>query len=121
MRDTLLRGGLESPTNYYKVMLENGNLSDYQGTRHSPPFRQRPRAHHFREPTETPEESWHIKKPALFIATTRDYVCLAPQGKMTMEKYAPHADIVELTTGHWAHLEATAEVNDALEKWVGKL
>ena len=68
-----------------------------------------------------PEENWYVKKPALFVATTHDFVCRPAFGKAAMQKYAPHADIVELTTGHWAHLEATAEVNDALGKWVEKL
>ena len=40
------------------------------------------------------------------------------QGYMTT--YAPHADTVELDSGHWAQLEASAEYNAALERWVGK-
>ena len=71
--------------------------------------------------TALPEESWSVKKPALFIATTRDYVCLAAQGKLTMQKYAPHADVIEVSTGHWAQFEAATQVNDAIEKWVAKL
>ncbi len=35
-----------------------------------------------------------------------------------MQKYAPHAEIVELDTGHWVQLEATEGLNGALEKWI---
>ena len=37
---------------------------------------------------------------------------------MAVMKHAPHAEIIELNTGHWVQLEATAELNDALERWL---
>lgn len=68
--------------------------------------------------TDLPEENWHVKKPVLFVAATRDYVCRAALHKATMQKYAPHAEIVELDSGHWPQFEATDELNKVLEKWI---
>ena len=120
IRTALIQGGLEAPVNYYKVALSNGNLSDHQ-SRPLMPVAYSLSYADVLDATALPEKSWHVKKPALFIATTRDYVCLAAQGKLTMQKYAPHADVIEVSTGHWAQFEAAAQVNDALEKWVAKL
>ena len=120
IRTALIQGGLEAPVNYYKVALANGNLSDHQGRPLMPAAYSLSYADVL-DATALPEKSWYVKKPALFIATTRDYVCLAAQGKLTMQKYAPHADVIEVSTGHWAQFEAAAQVNDALEKWVVKL
>ena len=71
--------------------------------------------------TALPEENYHIKKPALFIAATRDSLCRADFGKAFMPTYAAHAEIAEVDTGHWLQLEASAKVNDLLEKWLAKL
>ncbi len=54
------------------------------------------------------------------MAASRDYVCRPAFGKASMEKYAPHAEIVELNTGHWVQLEATEEYNAILEQWIEK-
>ena len=120
IRNALVRGGLEAPVNYYKLMLANVNLADHQG---APSYVDHllALAPDILDSTALPEESWQVQKPSLFIATTRDYVCLAAQGKAHMQTYAPHADVIELSTGHWAQLEAAAQVNDALEKWMAKL
>ena len=102
--------------NFYRAHIADISLEDGKGACASRPVCAR---------TDTlpalPEEQGHIRTPALFVATMRDYVCRADLGKATMQKWAPHADVVELDTGHWAQYEATAELNDALEKWVNKL
>ncbi|TFK90453.1 alpha/beta-hydrolase [Polyporus arcularius HHB13444] len=97
MRETLLKGGLQSPMNVYKALVANINLQDHR---------------------DLPAENWYVKKPALFVAATRDYVCRAAFQKAIMQKYAPHAEIVALDTGHWVQLEATEGLNGALEKWI---
>ena len=37
-----------------------------------------------------------------------------------MRQFVDGAKIVELDTGHWVQMEATEEVNSALERWLGK-
>ncbi|KAH9941664.1 alpha/beta-hydrolase [Epithele typhae] len=96
-RNDLLEGGITSPVNYYKIMINKGNLADHQAL---------------------PEANWHVKKPGLFIATKRDSVCIPDLGKASLAKYAPHAEVIELDAGHWVQLEATKEVNEGLEKWL---
>ncbi len=68
-----------------------------------------------------PKGDTHITKPALFVAATRDQVCRADIGKLTMKQWAPHAEIVEIEAGHWVQLEASEQLNQTLEKWIGSL
>ena len=68
-----------------------------------------------------PEENKSIKKPALFVASKRDYVCRAELGKMSMRQWIPHAEIVELDCGHWIMLEESEQFNQALERWLETL
>lgn len=57
-------------------------------------------------------------RPALFFAGIRDGVCDATLNKGAMKKFAPHAKIVDVDTGHWIMLEATDRLNAELEGWV---
>ncbi|KAI0824028.1 alpha/beta-hydrolase [Trametes gibbosa] len=100
MREILAKAGLRSIMNYYKAMVDGLNDQDS---------------------ANIPEEAYAIRKPALFIAAARDAVCTATEGKAEMAKYAPHATIVELNTGHWVQFEETKIVNDELERWVETL
>ncbi|KAI0704677.1 alpha/beta-hydrolase [Earliella scabrosa] len=100
IRSTLLQNGLQSAMNFYKAYIADISLEDNKALS---------------------EEQGRIKIPALFVATMRDYVCRADFGKAVMRQWAPHTDVIELNTGHWAQYEATAELNDALEKWVNKV
>ncbi|KAI8994059.1 alpha/beta-hydrolase [Trametes punicea] len=100
IRATLSDSGLRSLVNYYKGWVKGVNVEDDKGI---------------------PEDAIPIRKPALFIAATRDSVCTAVNGKFIMSQLAPHAKIVELDVGHWAHMEATEEVNRELESWVENL
>lgn len=75
----------------------------------------------FRPPTALSNEQSRITKPALFVAAARDPLCLAAFGKEHMQQYVPHADIVELDTGHWTTLEKSEELNEILDKWLEKL
>ena len=70
---------------------------------------------------ELPEDRTRITKPSLFVAATKDQVCRADLGKMTMKQFAPGAEIVDIDAGHWVQLEATAQLNQVLEKWLGGL
>ncbi|KAI0738302.1 alpha/beta-hydrolase [Daedaleopsis nitida] len=105
IREKLLQNGLQSGMKFYKVYIRNVNLEDQKGT----------------YPASLPEDKKYIKKPALFIAATHDFVCRVEFGKVIMQKYAPQAEIVELDTGHWAQFDGSEQVNDHLEKWLGKL
>ncbi|KAI0666634.1 alpha/beta-hydrolase [Trametes maxima] len=99
-REKLSKAGLKSFLNYYTAQVKNTNLEDDRNL---------------------PEELDYIKKPALFIATSKDAVCRPAIGKAIMEKYVPHAKIVELDTGHWVYLEATEQFNQELDAWLGSL
>ena len=70
---------------------------------------------------EIPREAMTVQRPALFIAATRDVVCLPSLGKIATVKYAPHAKIVEFDVGHWLQFEASDEVNRELEVWLDTL
>lgn len=59
-----------------------------------------------------------IHKPALYVAATRDAACPPALWKSTLAKYAPHAKVVELETGHWVQLEATDCLNAEWEVWI---
>ena len=68
-----------------------------------------------------PAENLRLKKPALFIASKRDYVCHAELGKSTTKQWVPHAEIAELDCGHWSMLEESEQFNQALERWLESL
>ncbi|KAI1788084.1 alpha/beta-hydrolase [Ganoderma leucocontextum] len=99
-REGFLRNGLQSPMNYYKTMVFDANIEDNKAL---------------------PEGRNHIKKPALFVAATRDQVCRADVGKGSMAQWVPHAEIVELESGHWVQLEASEQLNQTLESWIGRI
>ena len=68
--------------------------------------------------TALPEDTWYVKKPALFIAAKRDYVSRPYLFTEFMAKFVQHGETVELDSGHWLQMEATAEVNNTLERWL---
>ena len=68
-----------------------------------------------------PEAAWHVKKPALYIAATRDHVSFPALAKKTMEQYLPHAELKELDAGHWPQFEATEELNGMLVEWLERV
>ncbi|TBU42304.1 alpha/beta-hydrolase [Dichomitus squalens] len=98
--ERFVKYSLESPMNYYRVVVFNLNIDDNKAI---------------------PEENRQVKKPALFVACKRDYVCHAEVGKWTMKRAVPHAEIIELDCGHWALLEESDRLNQALEHWLESL
>ncbi|KAI0360858.1 alpha/beta-hydrolase [Trametes cingulata] len=100
MRETLRAGGLKSYLNYYKTAVRSLNLQDDKNI---------------------PETQWALHKPVLFVAAKHDAVAPPAMGKASMGKYAPHAKIVELETGHWVQLEATEQLNKVFEEWIKEL
>ncbi|KAI9059137.1 alpha/beta-hydrolase [Trametes sanguinea] len=100
LRETLVQSGLKSPLSYYRAFSADNNVE---------------------EDRKIPQDALQIRKPALFIATSRDYVCTPRNGRASMAKFAPHAKIVELNVGHWVQLEATDEFNRVLEDWIQSL
>ncbi|KAI0373441.1 alpha/beta-hydrolase [Pilatotrama ljubarskyi] len=104
MREKLRAGGLKSYLNYYKTAVRSLNVQDDKSAS-----------------CHIPEAQWTIHKPVLFVAAKHDAVAPPAFGRANMEKYAPHAKVVELETGHWVQLEATAQLNEVLEDWIKAL
>ena len=103
--------------NYYRAMMFSLNVEDNKGKTESFPS-------YFKCLTSLiaiPEENKIINKPALFVASKRDYVCSAELGKMSMRQWVPHAEIVEMDCGHWTLLEESERLNQTLERWLGNL
>ena len=66
-------------------------------------------------------ENTRLEKPALFIASKRDYICCAELGIAATKQWVPHAEIVELGCGHWTMLEESEQFNQASERWLETL
>ncbi|KAI0768832.1 Alpha/Beta hydrolase protein [Trametes elegans] len=96
-RANLEKSGIKSQLNFYKAAVNNLSVEDDK---------------------QIPVEAYTIRKPALFIAATRDSACTAEHGKLSMKQYVPEAKIVELNTGHWVQMEATDRVNAVLDAWL---
>ncbi|CDO74917.1 hypothetical protein BN946_scf184927.g1 [Trametes cinnabarina] len=115
-RDTLAKGSFKSYLNYYKVAVRSLNVPDDKGIY---TFDRIETCLLLTQPSaEIAEEAYYVQKPALLIAAKRDVVASPEMGRMTCERYIPHAKIVELDTGHWVQLEATEQVNKELEEWI---
>ncbi|CAF3295691.1 unnamed protein product [Rotaria sp. Silwood2] len=58
-----------------------------------------------------------IKRPALYIAGTKDYICV-PQLFADQNKYIADLETIELETSHWTMEEDPEKVNEVVEKWL---
>lgn len=67
---------------------------------------------------EIPQEAWKINKPALCVPTLRDAAAAPVIQRPYIEKYLPHAKVVELDVGHWVQFEATEQLNAELGNWI---
>ncbi|OSC99359.1 alpha/beta-hydrolase [Trametes coccinea BRFM310] len=100
IRENLVRSGLKSQLNYYKVSVTDLNDQDSNNIS---------------------QEALQVRKPVLFIAASKDLVSTPATGKAQLAQYAPHAKIVELDVGHWVMYEATEQLNRELEAWIESL
>ncbi|KAI0633811.1 alpha/beta-hydrolase [Trametes polyzona] len=100
MREDIVKTGVRSMLNYYKVSVRSLNCQDDQ---------------------KIPVEAWTIRKPVLWVATTRDAPGVPVMHRAIMEKYIPQAKVVELDIGHWLQFEATDRVNAEWESWIYSL
>ncbi|KAJ2966877.1 hypothetical protein NUW54_g13678 [Trametes sanguinea] len=121
LRETLVRSGLKSPLTYYRAFSADSNVEEDKSTHMIGVHALSAVTYHATHSTEISQEALQIRKPALFIATSKDYVCTPRDGRANMAKFAPHAKIVELNVGHWAQLEATEQFNRVLEDWIQSL
>ncbi|KAI0824039.1 alpha/beta-hydrolase [Trametes gibbosa] len=97
LRETLIKSGLKSCTNYYKAAIRSLNCP---------------------EDSKIPQEAWAISKPALYVAAARDAAGPPALWKSNFAKYAPQTKVVELDVGHWVQLEATDRLNAEWEAWI---
>ncbi|KAJ8588535.1 alpha/beta-hydrolase [Rhizopogon salebrosus TDB-379] len=96
--ESLKKGGLTSPLNWYLCMLRGVNSHLVEGAI---------------------PENFFIKKPAFFAAAMKDHVCIHDYSVPVMEKYAVGGlKIVEFQGGHWPHLEEPERFNRELEGWI---
>ncbi|CAF3490814.1 unnamed protein product [Rotaria sp. Silwood1] len=58
-----------------------------------------------------------IKQPVLYIAGTKDYICLS-QFFVDQKKYIDDLETIELETSHWVMEENPEKVNQVVEKWI---
>ncbi|KAN0091297.1 Alpha/Beta hydrolase fold [Tylopilus felleus] len=97
IKTCLLKGGLNSPLNWYRSNLHGVN-NGIKAT--------------------VSEEDIKIRKPAFMAVAKYDYVCFREFAITEIEKYAKGGlTIVEFDAGHWVQLEKPQEYNDALERW----
>ncbi|KAI8994057.1 Alpha/Beta hydrolase protein [Trametes punicea] len=99
-RNTLAQAGLKSSLNWYKAAVKSVNLQDEK---------------------KIPPEAWKIHKPVLFLAAKRNATGGPAVGRASLAPYCPDAEVIELDCGHWPQLEATEDVNQALQVWIERL
>lgn len=93
-------GSFGPPLNWYKAMLANINLED---------------------DNNIPAENYHIQKPALFIACSKDYVAVPRLQAEGMKPFAKDLRIKELDSAHWVQLQRRDEVNAALGEFFNEV
>ncbi|KZV79864.1 alpha/beta-hydrolase [Exidia glandulosa HHB12029] len=95
----LLRGGFDSPLNYYRCFMGPWNIDDENKL------------------VET-LETFSIDQPVFFGPALRDYVGLPSIQTPPTQAVANDLTIVEFDTGHWVYLELPDKVNEALDAWL---
>ncbi|KAL1950606.1 hypothetical protein VTO73DRAFT_5730 [Trametes versicolor] len=97
LREIAVESGLKSSLNFYKAMVRNLNVPDDE---------------------KIPQEAWRISKPALCVLALRDAAGAPAIQRPLIEKYLPHAKVVELNVGHRVQFEATEQLNMELGNWI---
>ena len=103
--------------NYYRVMIPDLNVDDNKGMAQL----SLTSSMNLLCWTGLQAENMRLEKPALFIASKRDYICCAELGIAATKQWVPHAEIIELGCGHWTMLEESEQFNQALERWLETL
>ncbi|KAJ7651846.1 alpha/beta-hydrolase [Mycena rosella] len=97
-RKALLKGGLTAPLCWYKIMLDDAKDAD--------------------DATLAPE-AHYVAQPLLFVACTRDVVCLPVLGDTSHSKYAKGVlTRKEIDGDHWALESHPAELSAILNEWI---
>ncbi|KAF8885233.1 Alpha/Beta hydrolase protein [Gymnopilus junonius] len=99
-KKTLLKKGLRGPYNWYKARLTGINNADE---------------------ASIPQEAYQINIPTFFGGALKDQICLANLTKPMMGKTCPNLVTKDFDTSHWIMLEASDELNEALEQFFGSL
>ncbi|KAL4073826.1 Alpha/Beta hydrolase protein [Scleroderma citrinum] len=99
LKDSLAQGGLTSPLNWYKSVVQGVNDAIIDGLK---------------------PEDLMIKKPTFFALAKLDYVAIEPYARGCMEKHTPAhlLTMIPYNTGHWVHMEEPSKFNADLEKWM---
>ncbi|UJR20494.1 hypothetical protein I4U23_023622 [Adineta vaga] len=85
--------GIQPKLNWYKSAIDNIDWNDEKDL----------------DPT--------MKRPVLYIAGTKDYICV-PQTFVNQKELIADLETVELDTSHWTMEEKPDEANAIVEKWI---
>ncbi|KAF8885262.1 Alpha/Beta hydrolase protein [Gymnopilus junonius] len=99
-KKALFKKGLRGPCNWYAAFLAKTNKADE---------------------ASIATEAHHISIPTFYGAALKDYVCLAQLTKPTMGALCSNVTTKDFDTSHWIMLEASDELNDALEQFFRSL
>ncbi|KAF8885263.1 alpha/beta-hydrolase [Gymnopilus junonius] len=99
-KKALLKKGLRGPCNWYGAALAETNKAD--------------------EALIAPE-AHRVNVPTFYGAALKDYFCLAQVTKQTMGSLCSSVTTKDFETSHWVMLEASDELNDALEQFFDSL
>ncbi|KAG1715619.1 hypothetical protein ID866_1543 [Astraeus odoratus] len=99
LKKLLAQGGMESPLNWYKSMVQGIQNHTIDGLK---------------------PEDLIIKRPTFFALAKYDYVAIESYAKTAMQQYTPAELLTQKSygTGHWVHLEDPERFNTDLEFWI---
>ncbi|KAI6040233.1 Alpha/Beta hydrolase protein [Pisolithus marmoratus] len=99
LKNLLGQGGMTSPLNWYKCMVQGVNDDTIDGL----------------EP-----EDLSIRRPTLMALARFDYVAIESYVETMMHQHTPPELLTErgYDTGHWIHLEDPLRFNSDLEQWI---
>ena len=99
MHDTILAlSTYTPPLMWYKAQIANINHADE---------------------SSIPESAYHVTKPTLLVACTRDPIGVAGMQIEITSSFVDDLKVAEVETGHWNILEGQGRAtNEALEGWL---
>ncbi|KIJ50651.1 hypothetical protein M422DRAFT_159311 [Sphaerobolus stellatus SS14] len=89
----VLKGGFRGPFNWYKASVLALNNEDDAGIS---------------------RESMQIHAPTLFVAATKDYICLPSVHEQVLRQYCDKLTVTEIDSDHWVMIGKPDELNKAL-------
>ncbi|KAF7969817.1 hypothetical protein HWV62_25942 [Athelia sp. TMB] len=123
-KDSLLKGGLKGPLNWYKVVMRGfANADDKRESFLAPITLSIVRQTHLAVPPYAviPKENYAISQPVFFGGCKLDYVCRPELAKPALDAYVNDVTYREFDGDHWTLLSHPDDVNRELLAWIEKL